>query len=110
MKELNNGDVRWFFDEEAEKAYEVRVDSKSTPDDFWNPWYWCTVIETGNKFIFEQRYLYESKEEAVNEFLRETQEDVIESEHNLKEYIEETTEWIKKKKILIEKIKEKYTR
>lgn len=105
MNELHTGDIRWFFDEDTEKAYEVRIDKKESPDGFWNPWYWGTVIETGKESIFEQRFLYESKEEAVNEFLREAQEDVVEREQDLKEYIEDSTEYIKKKKALIEKIK-----
>lgn len=101
MKELNTGDVRWFFDEATEKAYEVRIDKKESPDGFWNPWYWGTILETGKESIFEQRFLYESKDEAVHEFLREAQEDV----QYFKKYIEEITEDIKKKKVLIEKLK-----
>ena len=105
MKELHTGDIRWFFDEDTEEAYEVRIDKKDTPDGFWNPCYYGTIIKTEKESIFEQRFLYESKEEAVNEFLREAQEDVVERERDLKEYIEDSTEYIKKKKALIEKLK-----
>ena len=105
MKELNTCDIRRFFDEETEKAYEVRIDKKESPDGFWNPWYYGTIIKTGKESTFEQRFLYKSEGEAVNEFLREAQEDVVERERDLKEYIEESTEYIKKKKALIEKLK-----
>ena len=106
MKELNNGDVRWFFDEDTEKAYEVRIDKKESPDGFWNPWYWGTVIETGKESIFEQRFLYKSKEEAIKVFTEELEADIKERENDLKEIIEEQTKLIKKQKALLEKLKE----
>ena len=106
MKEFNNGDVRWFFDEDTEKAYEVRIDSKETPDGFWNPMYYATVLETGRQSFFAQRNLLESEEEATKKFTKELEEDIKERENDLKEIIEEQTKLIKKQKALLEKLKE----
>ena len=106
MKELNNGDVRWFFDEDTEKAYEVRIDKKESPDGFWKPWYWGTVIETGKESIFEQRFLYKSKEEAVERFSEKLKEYIKDDENDLKEIVEEMTARIKKQKALLKKLKE----
>lgn len=102
--ELNKGDIRWFFDEDSEKAHEVKIKCRETPDGFWNPCYWCTVLETGNESIFEQRFLYKSEEEAVERFSERLKEYIKDEENDLKEIIEEMTASIKKQKALLEKL------
>ena len=105
MKELNNGDVRWFFDEYLEKAVEVKIKCKTTEEWARSSCYWCIILETGKESIFEDSFLYKSKEEAIKEFTKELEEDIKEREKDLKEYVNKKTESIKRQKALLEKIK-----
>lgn len=105
MNELHTGDIRWFFDEASEKVYKVKIKCKTTEEWTRSSYYWCTILETGKESIFEDSFLYKSKEEAIKEFTKELEEDIKKREKDLKEYINKKTESIKKKKAILEKIK-----
>lgn len=103
--ELNKGDIRWFFDEDLEKVFEVKIKCRTIEEWARSSCYWCTVLETDNESIFESRFLYKSKDEAVKVFLDKLEKYIKERECAIEQLIKEKTALIKKKKALLEKIK-----
>lgn len=104
MNELHTGDIRWFFDEDLEKAFEVKIKCKTIEEWARSSCYWCTVLETGNESIFESRFLYKSKDEAIDVFINKLKEDIKDKEKDLKVMKERITARIEKQKALIEKL------